>query len=281
MKAKYSIWLIAAAISTATVAGTGAGVPQTYITGQGNTVVNNYYMDDFGYHYSSRISRFHRSYSAFDYYSPVYTESYWYNFEPYTWGLTIYSGGGFGIRYGYSWSYPAFYGYGWHTPAFYSSYSWGYDPFYHSYYMPVVINIKVRNYYPGYRTRYYSHYHYGNNIRVINTYNNHYYYGNNPVSTYNSSRFNYPSSPYPSANNATVSRRSVSSTVSNTGAAPSRRETITTVPTGNSAGQVNTGRSQTITSGDQAGRRSSAGTISNSGTGRSTAVNPPAQNRSQ
>ena len=60
-------------------------------------VVNNYY-DDYDYYFSSRINRFHRSYTAFDYYAPVFTDSYWYNYQPYSWGVSIYGGGGFGLR---------------------------------------------------------------------------------------------------------------------------------------------------------------------------------------
>ena len=106
-------------------------------------VVNNYY-DDYDYYFSSRINRFHRSYAAFDYYAPVFTDSYWYNYQPYSWGVSIYGGGGFGI--GFSTSYPVYnYGYSYYSgydPYYGSSYYWGYDPFYYSnWYSPVVINI--------------------------------------------------------------------------------------------------------------------------------------------
>ncbi len=65
------------------------------------------------------LKRFHNSYTSFDFYSPVYTEAYWYNFTPYTWGVSIYD----------DWYY---YGagvsrYSWRS-GFGGSYWWGYDP---------------------------------------------------------------------------------------------------------------------------------------------------------
>lgn len=92
------------------------------VTGNGygsqQVVVNNYYYGN-GYEYSSRLKRFHNSYTSFDFYSPVYTEAYWYNFTPYTWGVSIYD----------DWYY---YGagvsrYSWRS-GFGGSYWWGYDP---------------------------------------------------------------------------------------------------------------------------------------------------------
>ncbi|HUW92261.1 MAG TPA: hypothetical protein VMV74_03775 [Bacteroidales bacterium] len=89
-----------------------------YGYGSQQVVVNNYYTDN-GYEYASRLKRFHNSYSSFDFYSPVYTETYWYNFTPYTWGVSIYD----------DWYY---YGagvsrYSWRS-GFGGSYWWGYDP---------------------------------------------------------------------------------------------------------------------------------------------------------
>ena len=73
MKTKIYKWAMTAIAGLLLAAAPAeAGTPQSYYGGSGTTVVNNYYMDDFGYHYSSRINRFHRSYSAFEYYAPVY-----------------------------------------------------------------------------------------------------------------------------------------------------------------------------------------------------------------
>ncbi len=51
--------------------------------------MNNYYHVS-GYEYASRISRFHTSYVTFDFYSPMFTEIYWYRYTPYSWGVSIY-----------------------------------------------------------------------------------------------------------------------------------------------------------------------------------------------
>jgi hypothetical protein len=88
--------------------------------GYGNQqiVVNNYYSES-GYEYASRLKRFHNSYVVFDFYSPLYTETFWYHYTPYTWGVSIYDdwyyyGGGVSR---YNW-----------TSGFGGSYWWGYDP---------------------------------------------------------------------------------------------------------------------------------------------------------
>jgi len=89
-------------------------------SGYGNQqiVVNNYYHES-GYEYASRLKRFHNSYVVFDFYSPLYTETFWYHYTPYTWGVSIYDdwyyyGGGVSR---YNW-----------TSGFGGSYWWGYDP---------------------------------------------------------------------------------------------------------------------------------------------------------
>jgi len=71
-------------------------------------VINNYYYDNYDYYYASRINRFHRSYAAFDYYSPVFTDIYWYNYRPFTWGVSIY--GRSALGFGYSINFPIYYG---------------------------------------------------------------------------------------------------------------------------------------------------------------------------
>ena len=120
-------------------------------------IINNYY-DDYDYYYSSRINRFHRSYTAFDYYSPLFTDSYWYNYQPYTWGLSIYGRNGLG--FGFSFNYPVYYygwgfnylynyDYGWYDPYYGNDWYWGYDPFYYRWYSPVAFNINL-----GHRWRY-------------------------------------------------------------------------------------------------------------------------------
>ncbi len=98
--------------------GTGAGGERVKGYGNQQVIVNNYYFDN-GYEYASRIQRFHNSYVVFDFYSPLFTETYWYHYTPYTWGVSIYD----------DWYY---YGggisrYNWRS-GFGGSYWWGYDP---------------------------------------------------------------------------------------------------------------------------------------------------------
>jgi hypothetical protein len=113
-------------------------------------VVNNYY-DDYDFYYASRINRFHRSYAVFDYYSPFYTDAYWYTYTPFTWGLSIYRGG-LGFSIGYNFGYPVYYGY-----PYYYDWDW-YDPYYYSYnyrgYDPYYYNSWYWGYYPYYRYTY-------------------------------------------------------------------------------------------------------------------------------
>jgi hypothetical protein len=117
--------ILLTAIATMVLAYTAlASVPGEFSGERGNgygnqqIVVNNYYYES-GYEYASRINRFHNSYVAFDFYSPLYTETFWYHYTPYTWGVSIYDdwyyyGGGVSR---YNW-----------TSGFGGSYWWGYDP---------------------------------------------------------------------------------------------------------------------------------------------------------
>ncbi len=86
--------------------------------GYQQVIVNNFYFDN-GYEYASRINRFHNSFITFDFYSPLFTETFWYHYTPFTWGVSIYD----------DWYY---YGagvsrYNWRN-GFGGSYWWGYDP---------------------------------------------------------------------------------------------------------------------------------------------------------
>ena len=101
----------------------------------GNTyVTNNYYNNDdyYDYSYSSRIRRFYYP-SYYSYYDPYYTNLYWYDYNPFSWGISIYLGYNWWAPsycyyspfcYGY-YSYP-YYGWGW-------SFGWGYYPYGNNY----------------------------------------------------------------------------------------------------------------------------------------------------
>ncbi|MCU0472217.1 MAG: hypothetical protein MUC93_02465 [Bacteroidales bacterium] len=204
MKAKFYIGIFSALLLAASPVKAQFADNRDYRNDGAGIVINNYY-DDYDYYFSSRINRFHRSYAAFEYYSPVFTDTYWYNYQPYSWGLSIYGRSGFG--YGYSVNYPVYYN-AWdynrgYDPYYGSSYYWGYDPFYYSWYSPVIININIgsrwRNNYWGWN----SHNHWYNDYRpVYNTYNHNHiyhatryssreYYNDNKSSGYNRTSSGY------------------------------------------------------------------------------------------
>ena len=91
--------------------------------------------DYYDYAYSSRIRRFHTDvYAGWGYYDPYFTNLYWYDYAPASWGISIYLG--------YNWWWPNYYyrpyyydpfwyncgfnyGWGWYRP--YPYYVW--DPY--------------------------------------------------------------------------------------------------------------------------------------------------------
>ena len=101
---------------------------EQYTDEEGNTyITNNYYGDDDDedYAYAARINRFHRPIRSYSYYDSYYTNMYWYTYDPYYYGTSIYVNG---------WSpYSSFYwnpwnswnfGWGWNSP-YYSPYCYG------------------------------------------------------------------------------------------------------------------------------------------------------------
>ena len=84
---------------------------------EGNTyVTNNHYYDPYmyddyyDYSYAARIKRFHDPYYGFGYYDPYFTNSYWYNYNPWHFGTSIYMGYpywspslAFSLSYGWGW----------------------------------------------------------------------------------------------------------------------------------------------------------------------------------
>lgn len=117
---------------------------ETYVDGDGNTYITknyygdnySFYEDEYDYHYSSRINRFHRPYMGFSYWGGGYTDYYWYN--PMFMGNSIYVGWGrpwwnrpymwggyYGPMYGMGWHNPwaMHHPWGWHNP--YNMYGWG------------------------------------------------------------------------------------------------------------------------------------------------------------
>jgi len=140
---------------------------------QGYTL--NYNEDDYyDYAYSARLRRFHSPF-YFNYYNDYYTNSYWYDYNPWNWGTSIYMGYNWwssSFFYGYNPWYMSPYGY----MSFYDRirfnnwYGWGYsywNPFYNEYWNP---------YYNGYWGNNYADWNAPNNY--YNSYDrNSYYYG--------------------------------------------------------------------------------------------------------
>jgi hypothetical protein len=105
---------------------------EQYADENGNGVTNNYYgnyyEDDNDFSYSSRIRRFHRN-NSWGYYDPWYTNMYYYNYDPFFWGTSIY----IGYRPSFSWGWNS--GWGWNStfgwnqpygyPACYGGNGWG------------------------------------------------------------------------------------------------------------------------------------------------------------
>jgi len=211
MKTKNLLTVVATmAVAYAALAADAGEAPGERGNGYGNQqiVVNNYYNGS-GYEYASRINRFHNSYVAFDFYSPLYTETFWYHYTPYTWGVSIYD----------DWYY---YGgsvsrYNW-TSGFGGSYWWGYDPWWdydpwmgygwNSWYAPGVsygINYYLGRPYYHYPMAWNSWYNPGWNAwNPYYRYDNHYHQygpegGNSNYNHNNNNTGYYPSNPYDGA----------------------------------------------------------------------------------
>lgn len=116
-------------------------------------------MDDYyDYSYASRIKRFHGSGSDLGYYDNYYTNVYFYNYDPYAYGSSIYMG--------YNYWYPNYY----YRPSLYFGYSWGwggigwgypYSPYYNDYCWPYYCGWGGYPYYGSYWAGYWNGYYDG------------------------------------------------------------------------------------------------------------------------
>lgn len=133
---------------------------ETYYDENGTSfVTNNYYYDDYyDYEYASRLKRFYDPYFGWSYYNEFYTNYYWYTYDPWLWGVSIYIGspgwysnsyywdpywGGYynNWRWGSPhWAWGGYYGYGYYN-------SWYNHQYYHG-----------RNYWNGYSNGYWNGY---------------------------------------------------------------------------------------------------------------------------
>lgn len=153
----------------------------------GNTyITNNYYNDDSynDYFYTSRLRRYYQPSYGFGYWDNYYTNYYFYDNNPWSWGNNIYSytpnyyWNPWGIYIGYS-TWGSHNGWNWGRPcyaAWYDPYGWnsGWNNNYYGYNGYYGYNNGYGNgYYNGYNNGYNNGYYNG----YYNGYNNNYAYG--------------------------------------------------------------------------------------------------------
>lgn len=116
------------------------------------------YDDYYDYEYATRVKRFNNNINGLSYYDNYYTNSYWYNQNPYNYGVSVYNG--------YSWWGSSYNSYSYNPSVnFYNSWGWGYGN-------------QFNNCYNGYNP-YMSAYSQGYNNGFNNgMYGNYYGYGN-------------------------------------------------------------------------------------------------------
>ncbi|REJ84503.1 MAG: hypothetical protein DWQ44_09125 [Bacteroidetes bacterium] len=161
---------------------------ESYNDEKGNTyITNNYYNDDYyDYSYSAKLRRFYTPAYGYGYYDPFYTNSYWYDYSPASWGVSIYLG--------YNWWAPSYYYtrpfcYGGIGFSYHPVYSYWHSPWYSDWYYP-----HSSFYYHSYPFGYYGSYHHGYHHGYYHGYQ-HGYYGNpyNPYyyNSYDASSYYY------------------------------------------------------------------------------------------
>ncbi|MFM7217163.1 MAG: hypothetical protein ACKO1U_03995, partial [Bacteroidota bacterium] len=154
---------------------------------------NNYYYnqdDYYDYAYSARLRRFYSPYYGYSYYDPIYTNSYWYDYSPVNWGVSIYSGyswwapssfyyspfvysPGISIGINVGWGVPCYSN--WYTPYWNRPWGWG------GWYSPIGYN----GYWAGYNQGYWAGYNHGYydgswsiaNPYYYNSYDGNFHYG--------------------------------------------------------------------------------------------------------
>ena len=128
------------------------------------------YDDYYDYEYATRVKRFNNNINGLSYYDNYYTNSYWYNKNPYNYGVSVYSG--------YSWWGNSYNNYSYNPQSnFYNSYGWNSSPSYG---------------YNGYNPYNSSGYGYGNGYGngYNNGYNSYPYYGSGYGNSYGYGGYN-------------------------------------------------------------------------------------------
>lgn len=189
----------------------------SYRDKNGNVYITNNYYD---YEYASRIRRFQHPEWGYGYYDDYFTNSYWYNYDPYMWGTSIYMGynwwypsycyyrpswyfglgygwGGFGFGFGYN---PFYSPWGWGGYPYYG-YGWGGYPYDYGYY-----------YYNSFDRGYSSGYHYGRRPPVHGT-GGHRNVPHSSGSAYNSTSFGEKYQNYLASNRTTENAVNFNKTV--------------------------------------------------------------------
>jgi hypothetical protein len=76
------------------------------------------YDDYYDYEYATRVKRFNNNINGLGYYDNYYTNSYWYNHNPYNYGVSVYNG--------YSWWGSSYNSYSYNPSVnFYNNWGWG------------------------------------------------------------------------------------------------------------------------------------------------------------
>jgi len=115
------------------------------------------YDDYYDYEYATRVRRFNNGITGLSYYDNYYTNSYWYNNNPYNYGISVYNG--------YSWWGSSYNSYSYFPSVnFYNSWGWGCNPGfgYYNGYNPYMAGY-MNGYNNGFNNGYYGNYFgYGN-----------------------------------------------------------------------------------------------------------------------
>lgn len=112
------------------------------------------YDDYYDYEYATRLKRFDNRIDGLGYYDNYYTNSYWYNRNPYNYGVSVYNG--------YSWWGPSYNNYSYNpSVSFYMNYGWGNNYGYGGYNGYNPYDPYAASYWQGYNNGYYNGYNNG------------------------------------------------------------------------------------------------------------------------
>lgn len=122
------------------------------------------YDDYYDYEYATRVRRFNNRIDGLSYYDNYYTNSYWYNPNPYNYGVSVYNG--------YSWWGSSYNSYSYNPSVnFYSNWGWGCNNNYgYNGYNPYMAGY-AHGYNNGFNNGYFGNYYgYGNPYGFGNSY---------------------------------------------------------------------------------------------------------------